>query len=246
MGNYKAFDMQNLHRLASLLIVGSFCFCSSLSAQAQSDAYRFQVTPYAFTTAVNGVVEQQGRRANVETAGMIYVDARFGRWRASLDNLNMNVNAGTTLGLLLASADVSVRAWIANPEAGYAIFSGEGKELDAKAGVRVWTLRNNPFFSQSIAAEFDRSARSAVDPVVGVQSSLDLPHGMFIFAKGDVGGFGAGARTDWQAFGGGGFKFNDTIVGSVGYRYLSINDRTNTSAFEVVLKGAIVAIGIRF
>jgi hypothetical protein len=43
---------------------------------------------------------------------------------------------------------------------------------------------------------------------------------MFVFAKSDVGGFDAGAQLDWQAFGGAGFKFNDTVVGSVGYRYL--------------------------
>ena len=69
---------------------------------------------------------------------------------------------------------------------------------------------------------------------------------MFVFAKSDVGGFDAGAQLDWQAFGGAGFKFNDTVVGSVGYRYLSTNDKTNAAAYDIALKGVIVGIGVRF
>src|SRR5262249_39021326 len=83
-------------------LIGFFCFWS-LPARAQSDVYKFQVTPYAFMTGVNGTIEEQGRSASVDASfgdvihhlnmvAMVYADARFGRWRATLDNLYTDVS----------------------------------------------------------------------------------------------------------------------------------------------------------
>jgi hypothetical protein len=210
-------------------------------------------------TGVNGTVEEQGRSASVDASfgdvihhlnmvATVYADARFGRWRATLDNLYTDVSdARATPGPLFSSVRVAARTWIVDPEGGYAIVQKEGKELDVVAGVRIWNIKNNlTLFRQNIQADFGRGTRSVADPVVGAHFYSDLPHKMFVFAKGDIGGFNAGAHLDWQAFGGAGFKFNDTVVGSVGYRYLSINDKPKSAVYDVVLDGVVLGIGFRF
>jgi opacity protein-like surface antigen len=217
------------------------------------------VTPYGFLTGVNGTIGEQGRTANVDASfgdvldhlnmvAMVYADARFGRWRATLDNLYNDVsNARATPGPLFSSVRVATRLWIANPEGGYAIFQREGKEVDVTADVRVWSLKNSvTFFQQGLQADFGRGTRSVVNPIVGVNLSSNLPHNIFVFAKGDVGGFNAGAELDWQAWAGAGYKFNDHVAGTVGYRYLSIENEPNNSIYDVHLNGVIIGIGIRF
>jgi hypothetical protein len=210
-------------------------------------------------TGVNGTIEEGGRSASVDASfgdvirhldmvAMVYADVRFGRWRATLDNLYTNVShARATPGPLFSSVDVGTRAWIVDPEGGYAVVQREGKELDVVAGVRIWNVKNNlTLFRDNIQADFSRGTRSVADPVVGAHFSSDLPHKMFVYAKGDIGGFNVGAHLDWQAFGGAGYKFSDTIVASAGYRYLSINDKPKNAVYNVVLDGAFVAIGFRF
>jgi opacity protein-like surface antigen len=233
--------------------------CWSLTAYAQSDNYKVQVTPYGFLTGVNGTIGEAGRTANVDASfgdvldhlnmvAMVYADARFGRWRATLDNLYTDVSAArATPGPLFSSVRVATRLWIADPEGGYAVFQREGKEVDVVAGVRVWSLKNNlTFFRDGLQADFSRGTRSVVDPIVGMHFSSNLPHNMFVFAKGDVGGFNAGAALDWQAFGGAGYKFNEHVVASLGYRYLSIQNEPGNSIYDVHLNGAILGLGFRF
>ena len=43
-----------------LALLAGVLFCCS-DAQAQSSDYKFQITPYAFMTGVNGTIGEQGR-----------------------------------------------------------------------------------------------------------------------------------------------------------------------------------------
>src|SRR5262249_6827737 len=153
-------------------------------------------------------------------------------------------DARATPGPLFSSVKVATKLWIVDPEAGYAIVRKEGKEVDVTAGVRIWNLDNSvTLFRPNTALDRGTGTRSLADPVVGARFSSDVGQKMFIFAKADVGGFDAGASMDWQAFGGAGFKLNNTIVGSVGYRYLSVDYSPSNSIFDVHLNGVILGLG---
>ena len=249
--------MQTRSGFAIALLALFFCF--GHAAEAQSSDYKFQVTPYLLTTGVNGTIGEQGRTADVDAsfgdivhhlnmAAMVYFDARFGRWRALVDNLYTDISdARATPGPLFSSVKVATKMWIVDPEAGYAIVRKEGKELDATAGVRIWNLENNvTLFRTGLQVDRGSGTRSLVDPVVGMRFSSDVGQKMFVFAKADIGGFDAGASVDWQAFGGAGFKFNDRIVVSAGYRYLSVDYSPNNAIFDVHLNGDLLGIGFRF
>jgi hypothetical protein len=246
--------------LKAVILLCGLAYCQGLPAQAQSDDYKVQITPYLFASSVDGTIVEQGRTANVnasfsdivdhlDMAAMVYFDARFaGRWRALIDNMYIKVsNERSTPLPVFSSVTVASKLWIADPEGGYAVIQGEGKELDVVAGVRIWTMKNDlTLFSQNLAVDRGHGSRSVFDPVVGLRFTSDLPHKAFLFAKGDVGGFDAGATLDWQAFGGVGFKVHDKIALSVGYRYLSIQNEPRDSSYDIVLKGVIVGLGFRF
>src|SRR5215831_11831675 len=236
----------------AMALLAGVLFCSN--AQAQTSDYKFQITPYAFMTGVNGTIGEQGRSANVDASlsdvlhhlnmvAMVYFDARFGRWRVLFDNLYTNVSdARATAGPLFSSVKVATRMWIVDPEAGYAIVKKEGKELDVVAGVRIWNLDNSvSLFAPNFSVDRGSGTRSVANPVVGAAFSSDVGQKMFVFGKADI-----GTSTDWQAFGGGGYKFNNTIVGSVGYRYLSVDHSSSNSIFDVHLNGVILGLGFRF
>lgn len=249
-------------RRCSTFAVILFCglaFCGGLPAQAQSDDYKVQITPYLFASSVDGEITEQGRTAHVnasfsdiidhlDMAAMVYFDARFGRWRALIDNMYIKVSDEKSTPLpIFSSVRVASKLWIADPEGGYAVVRGEGRELDVTAGVRVWTMKNDlTLFRQNVAVDRGGGSRSVVDPIVGLRFTSDLPHKAFLFAKGDVGGFDAGATLDWQAFGGVGFKVHEKLALSLGYRYLSIENEPRDSVYDIVLKGVIVGLGIRF
>ena len=250
--------MQNRKVFAITLLAAFFCGWSH-SAQAQSSDYKVQITPYAFMTGVNGTIGEQGRTANVDASfgdiidhlnmvAMVYFDARLGRWRVLVDNLYTDVaSAKATPGPLFSSVRVATRMWIVDPEAGYAIFQGEGKELDVTAGARLWNLDNTLTLSRpNFALDRGTGTRTVADPIVGGRYYADIGQKMFVTAKADIGGFNAGASTDWQAFGAAGFKFNDTIVVSLGYRYLSIDYKNGNSIYDVHLNGVILGLGFRF
>jgi hypothetical protein len=233
--------------------------CWSHAAQAQTSDYKFQVTPYLFWTGLNGTIGEQGKTANVDASfgdvvhhlnmvAMVYFDARFGRWRALVDNLYTDVSdARATPGPLFSSVKVATRMWIVDPEAAYAIIRKEGKEVDVTAGARIWNLDNSvTLFRPNFALDRGSGTRSIADPIVGGRFYSDVGQRMFLIAKADVGGFNASASTDWQAFAAGGYKFNDRIVGSVGYRYLSVDYSANNAIFDVHLNGVIVGLGLRF
>lgn len=251
-------NVQSRSRLATVFLTGLFGLWT-LPAQAQTDDYKVQITPYGFLTGLNGTIEEQGRSASVDASlrdildhlnmiATVYADARFGRWRGTLDNMYVDVsNARATPGPLFDSVRVATRVWMVDPEVGYAVFQQEGKELDVVAGVRTWNVKNEvTLFRDNIQVDFGRGNRAIPDPVVGAHFSTNLSRRTFAFAKGDVGGFHVGAHLDWQAFGGAGYKLSERIVGSIGYRYLSVNDRPGSAVYDVVLQGVIVGIGVRF
>jgi opacity protein-like surface antigen len=250
---------KRLARAGSGAILLCVLVCSwSGPVQAQT-SYKYQITLYGFATGVNGTIGEHGRTAAVDASfgdvldhlnmvAMIYFDARFGRWRALVDNLYVDVsNARATPAPSFDSVRVATRMWMVDPEGAYAITQNEGRELDVTAGARIWNLDNSvSLFRGGFQVDRGAGTRSLADPIIGARYYSTLTPNIFVLAKADIGGFSAGASTDWQAYGQVGYKLKNSIVVSAGYRYLGVHDEPKNAVFDIHLNGVIVGLGIRF
>jgi len=211
-------------------------------------------------TGVNGTISAQGRSANVDASfgdvldhlnmvGMVYFDARFGRWRGLLDNLYVDVsNARATPRIpLVDSVRVATRLWMVNPEGAYAIFQNEDREFDVTVGARIWNLNNSVnLFRGGFQVDRGAGRRTLADPIIGARYYTSLTPKIFVLGKADIGGFDAGASIDWQLWGQVGYKLKDSIALSGGYRYIAVDNETRDAAYDVHLNGFVLGLGIRF
>jgi len=248
-----------LRRLGLAMMLTVAVLCSwSLRAEAQT-SYKYQVTPYFFFSGVNGTIGEQGRTAQVDASfgdvishldgvATIYFDARFGRWRALFDNMYVDVsNARATPGPLFDSVAVAARMWMVNPQVGYALFQKEDKELDVTAGARIWNVENKvTLFRGGFQADFGTGNHPIADPIIGTRFYSNLSPKIFVLGKADIGGFDAAASMDWQAWGEGGYAFNERVAVSAGYRYISVDYTPNNAIFKISMRGVIAGLGIRF
>jgi hypothetical protein len=232
----------------------------SLPARAQIQS-QYQVTPYLWASSIDGTVGARGRTLEIDQsfsdiwgdltfAAMGTFQGRWDRWVLLTDGLFINLSTDRTRegSVLFSSAEAKVKLFILDPEFGYQVLRKDGVELNVLGGGRFWSLKNDLRFAGTLIGPLNVSHRRTwIDPVVGAQFRADLPHNLYVTAKGDIGGFHAAADIDWQAFGGVGIRFNDRVSGIVGYRHLGI-DYSNSQGFvfDTTMKGLVLAVGIRF
>jgi hypothetical protein len=243
-----------------MLLLSGVVLAWSLPArgQAQSSQFKYQVTPYFWMSGIDGSVGARDRTANVdasfgdiwdnlEVGAMGTFEGTWNRWVFLGDVLYMNLthDRATPDLPVFSNAEVQSKTFILDPEFGYQIARGEGRELNLLAGVRYWHLENELEFSNGANLGF-AGTRTWVDPVVGLQFRSDLGRMFYVTAKGDIGGFSAAARLDWQAFGGLGIRFNDRVSGLVGYRHLAVDYSNDGFLFDTKLRGIVLGLGMRF
>jgi len=243
-----------------LLSVVVLAWSLPVQGQAQSSRFKYQVTPYFWFSDVDGDFGVLGRSAqanasfgdiwdNLKFGAMGTFEGRWNRWVFLGDVMYINLeNEQATPNLVaFSNAEVKAKTFILDPEFGYQIARGEGIELNALAGVRYWHLKNRLQFTDDFGGSLGLTqTRNWVDPIVGLQFRADLGRMFYVTAKGDIGGFSAAARLDWQAFGGLGIRFNDRVAALVGYRHLAVDYSKNGFLYDNALKGIVVGIGIRF
>jgi hypothetical protein len=250
------FKVFRLMLLSAVVLVWSL----PVQGQAQSSRFKYQVTPYFWFSGIDGDVGVLGRSANANVSfGDIWDNLKFGamgtfegrwnRWVFLGDVLYMNLahDRATPNLIAFSNAEVKAKTLILDPEFGYQIVRGDGGELNLLAGVRYWHLKNSLQFSDDAGGSLGLTeTRNWVDPIVGMQYRADLGRMFYVTAKGDIGGFSAAARLDWQAFGGLGIRFSDRVSALVGYRHLAVDYSKDGFLYDTELKGIVVGLGIRF
>jgi hypothetical protein len=86
------------------------------------------------------------------------------------------------------------------------------------------------------------------DPLLAGRYHFDFGNGFGLTAYGDLGGFGVGAHTDWQAIGTVDYALNSWINLHLGYRSLNFSYSASDSnlGFDVHMRGPIFAGTFRF
>lgn len=169
-------------------------------------------------------------------------------------------------GTVGGALNLDVEMAIVEAGAAYEVARSGALAFDVLGGVRYW--HQSADLSLGITAGVQTAdleitgaraiARSGsvdwLDPLVGARIRYAVAPGQELFLRGDIGGFGAGSRISWQAFGGYGFDFGTyngiTFSGVIGYRALSVDyaqgEGRQRYEFDMLQHGPVLGISARF
>ncbi len=243
----------------------ALCALMPAAAQAQdafsTDGTRGSVTPYLWALSVDGDASVGPLSTDIDVSfSDLLEDLNFalmvegeywnGRWGV-MGNLLYSDLSDTRTGPLSISADINMT--IIGAAAAYRLgpFEGAGNRsvFDAYVGLRYTTLdvELEPAVGPSASRKLDFT-----DPVIGGRFISEIGPTSRMVIGGDVGGFGVGSDSSWQAIG---LYARDVELGktpatlSVGYRALG-QDYTTGGAIpltiDIVYHGPVAALTFKF
>src|SRR5215831_5875850 len=235
---------------------------SSSSSQAPAPDYNWHVSisPYLWFPGLHGRVGGANHNASVHaSAGDLLSHFRFGimgaaeaRWQLLVLNGDLmwirlgDDKAVPFPGLGSSSADVRIGEFIWTSKVGARVVDKEKIKADANIGVRFWHLGQKLNFNPSLLGiNFDGSANWA-DFLIGGKVQAPLSEKASVVALGDVGGWGTGAKLDYQFAALLEYKLSSRWKLGAGYRYLFVDYRTAQFLYNTVSSGVIFGATYRW
>jgi hypothetical protein len=131
----------------------------------------------------------------------------------------------------------------------YRFLDAPNQFADLGGGFRSWGFGVNVRLNPGLLPGASTNQRAGWgDPLIAGRYHYDFGNGFGATAYGDIGGFGLGAHTDWQAMGTVDYALNSWITLRAGYRSLNFNYSASDSnlGFNVHMRGPIFAGTFRF
>jgi hypothetical protein len=130
----------------------------------------------------------------------------------------------------------------------YRVFADAAQTVDVGAGVRAWGFSIDLGLNAGLLPGASASrAASWADPLVGARYHRDLDAGLGATLYGDVGGFSAGARIDWQLMATLDYQATSWLGLRAGYRAVAFSYRNGADlGFDTQMHGPILGGRIRF
>jgi hypothetical protein len=226
------------------------------------EGWHFNVTPYLWFAGAHGTVGARGRDASMHASpgdllshldiGVVgAAEVRRNRFLLNGDLLWIRISDSKALpfpALAAVSADVRVGELVWTSKAGYRVIDHKKFKADANVGVRYWHLGQRLNFNPSLLGLNLTASQQWADIIVGGRIQLPVGKKSVIEAGGDVGGWNATAKLDYQFAALLGYNVCPKWTLLAGYRYLFV-DYTNSSrgaVFSVVTSGAIIGAAYHF
>jgi hypothetical protein len=179
-------------------------------------------------------------------SGALY--ARYHRWEFSADGLYMKLSDTADLrGILFNGARVSLKQAFAEWLVGYRLINCEKGFLSVTVGGR-YNYMNGDFrlFSGILPGRRVEGETDWVDPVIGTSGRVHLWKPISLWAKGDIGGFGAASDLTWQVQGGLEIQATRWIYSDIGWRYMKYDYTSGGFTNKTELSGPYIETGIDF
>ena len=224
--------------------------------------WSFQVTSYVWFAGLEGDVGAKGLPpVDVDASFgdifdhidwwpppvMLAGEVRYDRFAFVTDLIYLGLQAdGTSPGPLAVTADVNMSATVWTFGGSYRAFQNDTVRLDLLGGGRLWNLDTEVTLTGPLGGRQASGSITWVDPIIGIAGQVNLGSGFALRAEGDVGGFGAAADLDWQAFGALQYEVNDLVALQAGYRYLAVDYRDDGFVFDAAMSGPIIGATFRF
>lgn len=243
---------------------------SPSATAADTDSWRFEVTPYLLGARMDGTVGVRGYTTDVDASFdeiLDHLDAGFmglftaqkGPWSFGFEAVYMKLEDGNSGGVtgpggvvsVNGQLDVTSRLYVYQGTVGYRVLD-RGTQVDVLGAVRYTDLD----VDLDVAAQFTPGvvfpggARSAggsegwADVVVGARILHPLTDQVALLGYVDVGG--GGSDLTYQFIGGVNWEFTKNFVAKIGYRYLYWDYENNGTVWDMAARGPYLGLGIRF
>jgi hypothetical protein len=226
----------------------------------EDPGWHFSVTPYLWFAGARGTVGALGRDIGFHASAgdllshfdiglMGEAEARYDRVVINGDLMWIRVSDSKALpftGLGAVSADVRIGELVWTSKLGYRVINSPKFKFDANAGIRYWHLGQKLSFNPTILGINFNGSQSWVDVVVGGRVQIPVSKKAAIDLAGDVGGWDATAKLDYQFATLLAFKLCPKWSAVMGYRYLFIDYRRNNAVFNTITSGGILGLTYTF
>jgi hypothetical protein len=178
--------------------------------------------------------------------GSLY--GRYHRWEFFADGLYIRASDTAPLrGIFFDSAHVALKSAFAEWFVGYRLINCQDGFLSVFAGGRYNYMSGDLrlFAARRPGGEVFGDI-DWVDPVVGVSGRIHLWKPISLWAKGDIGGFGAASDFTWQVQGGLEVQITRSIWSDIGWRYLKDDYTSGGFTNKTELSGPYIETGIKF
>jgi hypothetical protein len=202
---------------------------------------------------VRGFVSEQDvkftdilERLDMIAAGSLY--ARYHRWEFFADGQYMKISDTAPLrGILFDSARISLKSAFAEGFVGYRLINCEEGFLSIFAGAR-YSYMSADFHLRGALLPGRRVSGSIdwFDPVLGTAGKMHIWKPVSLYAKGDIGGFGAASDFTWQVQGGLEFQVTRCLYSDVGWRYMKFDYTSGGFTNKTESNGPFIETGIKF
>src|SRR5215469_5322706 len=212
---------------------------NSASSVGYGKAWRLDLSPYIWFAGAHGTVGALGRDASVHASAgdllshfnfgiMGASQAQLGRFLLNGDLLWIRLSDSSALpfpGLSATSADVRVGELVWTSKIGYRVVDQKKIKADANVGARFWHLGQKLNFNPSALGLNVNTSQNWADILVGGRVQLPIGPRTTVEALGDVGGWGASAKLDYQFAALLRYKLSPKWTLGAGYRYLFVDYR---------------------
>jgi hypothetical protein len=230
---------------------------------ADSDSgWHFSLSPYLWFAGNHGTVGALGHNVSIHASAgdllshfnfglMGAAEARYGRIVLTGDMLWIRLSDDKAIpfaGLGAVSADARVGQFVWTSKLGYRLINGEHFKADANVGVRYWHLGQKLSFNPSLLGINFNGSQNWADILIGGRVQLPVKTGekAVVNLLGDVGGWGASAKLDYQFAALLGYKMCPKWTLQAGYRYLFIDYRKNNGVYNTVTSGPLLGVTYTF
>ena len=227
---------------------------------APQSPWTFEFSPYLWAAGINGDVALgpavppvgvdvgfDSILKHLRMAFMGVLEVRYDKWGliADLSYLSVKVDARGPAGFV--DAELKNKTFFATIAGAYRFVDQQTFWIDAIAGGRAWWLNNTLKMTGPgpIALSITRD-QSWFDPIVGLRARAYVTPQFYLQAYADAGGFGVGAKSDWQIAGLVGYEYSRNVTFFGGYRHLAVDYDRDGYVFDVALSGPVFGATFRF
>lgn len=232
-------------------------------AQDSFDGWSGSATIYGWLPSITGGQERQDGKPVVDlgpssvldalqAAFFGSVEARKGKTGIAIDVAYADLAHGGTAqasfvpGANPSSADIGTSIFMGTMILDQRFHENGEQWVSGYGGLRYYDVKAD--YTLKVPAFGFKTKRKAdsqwVDAVIGLRAHTALSERFGLTGLADIGGFGIGESSNlsWQAIATLDYSFSETVIGRLGYRYLSIDKSSKSLSMDMDLYGPMIGL----